>query len=337
MQKASCRPSRVASNQVENQQRAHIRLSANSIQNLIITGVFAVICIALSLIVPKFLTLTNIRYLFIQVAYVVIAASATTLVILSGNLDLSIGGLAAMGGVVFAMLARAGIPTLGAAAIAILISGTFVGLVNGTLVSRFRMPSFIVTIATMYIARGIAYIGAGGAVITADLPGDFQRLGLFSIGPLNAPLFYSIVVFGIFLFIQNKTVLAKQTYAIGSNLTTATLSGINVNKVVTVLFVLSGTLAAFNGVFQTSSFGIADCKIFKGLEFDVIIACVLGGTDINGGRGTIFGTLIGALIIGVLSNAMNIMGLAIYHQDVVRGIVLVCAILMHRVISSRMG
>ncbi len=255
--------------------------------------------------------------------------------ILSGNLDLSIGGLAAMGGVVFAVLARAGIPTLGAAALAILISGTFIGFVNGTLASRFRMPSFIVTIATMYIGRGIAYIGAGGAVITADLPGDFQRLGLFSIGPINAPLFYSIIFFALFLFIQTRTVFAKKAYAIGSNLTTALLSGINVNRVVTILFVLSGTFAAFNGVFQTSSFGIADCKIFKGLEFDVIIACVLGGTDINGGRGTIFGTLIGALIIGELSNAMNLMGLAIYHQDVVRGIVLVAAILMHRLISSR--
>jgi ribose transport system permease protein len=322
---------------MEQVQRARVRLSVNSIQNLIITGIFILICVFLSLIVPKFLTLTNIRYLFIQVAYVVISCSATTLVILSGNLDLSIGGLAAMGGVVFAVLARAGIPTLVAAALAILISGTFVGFVNGTFVSRFKMPSFIVTIATMYIARGIAYIGAGGAVITADLPGDFQRLGHFSIGPLNAPLFYSILVFGIFLFIQNKTTFARKTYAIGSNVTTAILSGINVNRVITILFVLSGTLAAFNGVFQTSSFGIADCKIFKGLEFDIIIACVLGGTDINGGRGTIFGTLIGALIIGVLSNAMNLMGLAIYHQDVVRGIVLVGAILMHRVISSRIG
>ena len=196
---------------------ARVRLSVNTIQNLIITGIFVVICVCLSLIVPKFLTLTNIRYLFIQVAYVVISCSATTLVILSGNLDLSIGGLAAMGGVVFAVLARAGIPTLEAAGLAILISGTFVGFVNGTFVSRFRMPSFIVTIATMYIARGIAYIGAGGAVITADLPGDFQRLGHFSIGPLNAPLFYSILVFGIFLFIQNKTTFARQTYAIGSN------------------------------------------------------------------------------------------------------------------------
>jgi ribose transport system permease protein len=317
------------------QARPRLKLSVNATQNLIITAIFILICVALSIITPKFLTLTNIRYLFIQVAYVVISCSATTLVILSGNLDLSIGGLAAMGGVVYAMLARAGVPTFESAALAVLISGTFIGFVNGALVSRFRMPSFIVTIATMYIARGIAYIGAGGAVITADLPGDFQRIGLFSIGPINAPLFYSILVFSIFLFIQNKTVFAKQTYAIGSNLVTATLSGINVNKVVTILFVLSGTLAAFNGVFQTSSFGIADCKIFKGLEFDVIIACVLGGTDINGGRGTIFGTLIGALIIGVLSNAMNIMGLAIYHQDVVRGIVLVGAILMHRLISSR--
>lgn len=320
------------SNQTVARARTRAKLSFTTTQNLIITGIFILICAALSLIVPKFLTLRNIRYLFIQVAYVVISSSATTLVILSGNLDLSIGGLAAMGGVVYALLARAGIATFEAAALAVLISGTFIGFVNGTFVSRFKMPSFIVTIATMYIARGVAYIGAGGAVITADLPGDFQKIGLFAIGPINAPLFYSIL---IFLFIQNKTVFAKQTYAIGSNLVTATLSGINVNRVVTILFMLSGTMAAFNGVFQTSSFGIADCKIFKGLEFDVIIACVLGGVDIGGGRGTIFGTLIGALIIGVLSNAMNLMGLAIYHQDVVRGIVLVGAILMHRLISSR--
>jgi ribose/xylose/arabinose/galactoside ABC-type transport system permease subunit len=229
------------------------------------------------------------------------------------------------------MFARAGVPVLPAAALAILAGG-LIGFVNGSIISTLRLPSFIITMATMYIARGIAYIGAEGAVITAGLPGDFGNMGQSFLGPIPLPLVYTLIILIAFVFFQNMTVIAKQAYAIGSNIKTAELSGISIRRVVTVIFVLSGLVAAFAGVIVTSRFAQADCKILPGFEVDCVIAAVLGGTDINGGRGTVFGMLIGALIVGVLSNVLNMLGLPIYYQNVIKGAVLVIAIVLNTAI-----
>jgi len=139
----------------------------------------------------------------------------------------------------------------------------------------------------------------------------------------------------IFMVIQNKTVYASNCYAIGSNITSAKLSGINVTKVISLVFMMSGMMAAFTGVIITARFTVADSGILPGFEADCIIACVLGGTDINGGRGTVFGMLIGALIVGVLTNIMNMLGLAIYNQNLIKGVVLVLAILLNNTIRNK--
>lgn len=311
--------------------RRTIKLSADGVQNLIMLVIFLAMSLVLSIIEPKFFSAQNFSNIFIQVSSVVMVGAAVTMVLISGNLDLSVAGVGAMAGVLFAMFARAGVPVLPAAGLAVLAGGV-IGLVNGSIISTLRLPSFIITMATMYVARGIAYIGAEGAVITAGLPGDFGNMGQNFFGPLPLPLVYTFIIFVAFAFFQNRTVMAKQAYAIGSNIKTAELSGIPIRRVVTVIFVLSGLVAAFAGVIVTSRFAQADCKILPGFEVDCVIAAVLGGTDINGGRGTVFGMLIGALIVGVLSNVLNMLGLPIYYQNVIKGVVLVIAIVLNTAI-----
>jgi ribose transport system permease protein len=306
-----------------------LRLSADGVQNAAVLGIFLVMCVIVAIVEPKFLSLQNFSNIFMQISSVIMVSSAVTMVLISGNLDLSVGGIGAMAGVLYAIFARDGIPVYQSAIFAVLC-GAAVGLVNGSIISTLRLPSFIITMATMYIARGIAYIGAEGAVITTGLPGDFSNLGEKFLGPIPLPLVYTFIIFIIFIFFQNKTVVAKKAYAIGSNIVTSELSGISIKKVVTLIFTFSGAVAAFAGVVVTARFGQADCKILPGFEIDCVIAAVLGGTDINGGRGTVFGMLIGALIVGVLSNVLNMLGLPLYYQNVIKGIVLVLAIVLNR-------
>jgi ribose/xylose/arabinose/galactoside ABC-type transport system permease subunit len=157
-------------------------------------------------------------------------------------------------------------------------------------------------------------------------------MGQGFLGPIPLPLIYTFIIFGAFIFLQNFTVMAKQAYTIGSNIKTAELSGIPISRVVTIIFTLSGLVAGFAGVIVTSRFAQADCKILPGFEADCIIAAVLGGTDINGGRGTVFGMIIGALIVGVLSNVLNMLGFPIYYQNVIKGAVLIVAIVLNTAI-----
>ncbi len=318
----------------KNKTTSSFKLTADGLQNLAILAIFIVICTVAVVIEPKFLSLQNFSNILMQVSSVVMVASAVTMVVVSGNLDLSVGGIGAMAGVLFGLFARAGIPVMGAVALA-LLCGALVGCLNGLIISALNLPSFIVTLAFMYIARGIANIGAEGAVITAGLPGNFGNLGQKFLGPLPLPIVYTLVIFACFIFFQNKTVLARQAYAIGANIKAAKLSGINTVRALTVIFTLSGLVAAFAGVVVTARFAQADCKILPGFETDCLIAAVLGGTDINGGRGTVFGMIIGALIVGVLSNVMNMLGMASYSQNVIKGIVLVLAIVLNNTIRSK--
>jgi len=310
------------------------KYSANTVQNFAVLTIFLVMCTVLAIVEPTFLSITNFSNILIQISSVIMVASAVTMVIISGNLDLSVGAVGAMAGVLYAIFARAGIPIPLAIIFAMLAGGLF-GVVNGFLVSKFKLPSFIITMATMYIARGIAYIGAEGAVITTGLPGNFGDIGSGSIGPLYYPVLYMLLIFALFIFLQNKTVWAKKIYAIGSNIKATELSGVKIVKNVVIAFALAGIVAAFAGIIVTARFNQADCKILMGFEFDVIVAAVLGGTDVNGGKGTVFGMIIGAAIIGVLSNVLNMLGMAIYFQDVVKGIVLVAAITMNRTIREK--
>ena len=317
----------------KNSNNRKLKLSADSLQNTTIFGLLMLMVIIASILEPKFLGIQNLSNVLMQISSIVIVSSVITLVLNTGNLDLSVGGVGAMAGVLYAVFARDGLPVMQSAIFAVLCGG-LIGFINGFLISTLRLPSFIITISTMYIARGIAFIGAEGSVITGGLPGSFGNLGEEFLGPVPLPLVYALVFFIVFLFIQNKTVLGKQAYAIGSNIKAAELSGISIKKVITTIYTFAGLAAGFVGVVVSARFNQADCRILPGFEIDVVIASVLGGTDLGGGRGTIFGMLMGALILGILTNVLNMMGLILYYQYVIKGIVLVVAIVYNNYIRK---
>jgi len=318
--------------------RSGLKLSANGVQNLVMLGILVAIWIAGFIMYPKtFVTWDSIRTILVASTSVIITASAVTLVLISGNLDLSVAGVGAMSGVLFGLFTIAGIPVWMAAILAILC-GAASGFLNGFIISRFNQPSFIISLVFKYFTGGIALIASNGLSIAAGMPGNVKDIAqTVFIGEMGIPLpvVYAIVIALIFLFIQNKTVFASQAYAIGSNIKTARFSGISTVKVITAAFTFSGILAAFSGVIIVSRFSVADCSMLPGLETDCIIAAVLGGTDINGGRGTVLGMIIGALILFTLTQIMNLLGVKIYDQQIIKGIVLILGILVNDTIRNK--
>lgn len=310
-----------------------LKLTADGVQNITIFGIFLIACVVGFMLEPKlFFSPANVTSILVSASSVIIVASAVTFVLISGNLNLSVGGTGAMGAVLFGLMAKNGVPIPAALLLTVGI-GLLCGLLCGFIIAQFKLPSFIVSLAFRYITRGIALVGASGAVVFG-LPVGVEQIGK-TIGKIPLPAVYAIVVVLIFIWLQNKTVFASETYAVGANESAAHLSGISNRKVVMASFAMSGLLAAFVGVVITSRFSAADSGILANLDNDCIIAAVLGGTDINGGRGTVFGMLMGALFIVVLTNIMNMLGMTTYTQDMVKGIVLIGAILLNNIIRKR--
>lgn len=313
--------------------KRRLKLTADGVQNLTILSIFLFVCLVGYLREPTlFLTKTNILNIFVSSSSIIIVASAVTLVLITGNLNLSVGGIGAMSAVIFSLLTRGGMDIMLALFVSVLIGG-LAGFLCGYSIAAMMLPSFIISLAFKYICRGIALIGAKGAVVFG-LPYQVSKIG-GTVAGIPLPMIYALIIVGIFMFIQGKTVFGSKCYAIGSNIQAAKLSGLDERRVITGVFVLSSLVAAFAGIVLTARVTAGDSGIFPSLESDCIIAAVLGGTDINGGRGTVFGMLIGALFITVLTNIMNMQGLTIYIQSVVKGIVLIFAILMNIVIRNR--
>ena len=303
-------------------------------KKFVIVGVLLIILIILTILTPEFLTYNNLTNVLRQTSSVIIAGCAVTLLMISGNFDLSIGSIMAITGTMSAIFVTNGIPLPVAIIIAILL-GSVIGLINGLLVVVLKVPSIIATLGTMYTSRGIAWVITEGNSIHLGLGENFTFLGRGFIGKIPVSIAITIIVFLIFYFIQRKTILGKYSYAIGGNKRTALLSGINVYRIGIILYILVGTMAGFSGCMMASRLGVGNANIGQGFEFDVIVAVVLGGTSLSGGEGSIFGMVIGALIVGFIGNGLNLLGVHSFYQDVVKGIVLVGAVLLDRLMQSR--
>ncbi len=315
------------------QRSSRIRLTADGVQNLTILLIFAGVVIVGTILKPNlFLTGNNFMNILMSSSSVIMVGAPVTLVLISGNLDLSVGGIGAMGAVLFSMMTVAGVPIPLALILTVLIGAAF-GFACGYSISKFALPSFIISLAFSYICRGIALIGAHGAVVY-NLPYGVDKIAAI-LGHLPLPVVYAAISVVIFMFIQSKTTFGSKVYAVGANMKAAKLSGINEKAVISRVFMMSGMLAAFAGVVLTARVQGGDSGIFQSLQSDCIIVAVLGGTDINGGRGTVFGMLIGALFIGALTNIMNLHDMTSYVQDVIKGVVLIFAILLNNIIRDR--
>lgn len=307
------------------------------IQLLILLGILVLVMAVSTALTPRFLSYVNMINVLMQVAMIMLTGSAAVLLMIAGAFDLSVGMVLALTGVMYAFMSKNGIPTPVALVLSILIGSGF-GLLNGALVVGLKITPVIATLGTMYVAQGLAFIVAwidGGANVTTGLPRDFEVFGRTMVGPI--PLFLLIVfaLILLFYFLFAKTNLRKYAFAIGGNQTAARLSGLKVGGVVLALYVLVGTLTGFAGMTLASRMGSGSPKVGTGFEFDVIVAIVLGGTSIYGGEGSFLGMILGALIIGFVGNTLNLLNVMFFYQTVLKGLILVGAVLLMRQLRRR--
>ncbi|WP_339288674.1 ribose ABC transporter permease [Ureibacillus sp. FSL K6-0786] len=286
--------------------------------------------IVVSILNPSFLTISNIFNVLRQVSISAIIAFGMTFVILTGGIDLSVGSTLALTGAVAASLLAGGFDPILSMGIA-LILGLILGAINGVIITKGKVAPFIATLATMTVYRGLTLVYTNGKPISGL--GDHASFQLFGKGyflGIPIPVITTLITFGILYFILHKTTFGRRVYAVGGNEEAAKLSGINADRVKIAVYAISGFLAALSALILTSRLNSAQPTAGQSYELDAIAAVVLGGTSLNGGKGWIFGTLIGALIIGVLNNGMNLIGVSSFWQQVVKGIVILLAVLLDR-------
>jgi ribose transport system permease protein len=289
-----------------------------------------ILVVIVSILNPSFLEPLNILNLLRQVAINALIAFGMTFVILTGGIDLSVGAILALSSALTAGMMVSGIDPIIAIIIGCILGG-LMGTVNGLFVTKGKMAPFIATLATMTIFRGLTLVYTGGNPITGL--GDNYLFQLFGRGyflGIPVPAITMILTFGVLFIVLHKTPFGRKTYAIGGNEKAALISGIKVPKVKIMIYSLSGMLAALAGAILTSRLNSAQPTAGTSYELDAIAAVVLGGTSLSGGKGRIFGTLIGALIIGTLNNGLNLLGVSSFYQMVVKGIVILIAVLLDR-------
>jgi ribose transport system permease protein len=302
--------------------------------NLGILAGLLVMCIGLSISTSTFLTTDNLILVLRQVSINAMVAFGMTYIIILGGIDLSVGGVMAMSGIITTlMLARFNLP-LPISIIIGLLSGMVVGLTNGIIIVKGKMPPFIVTLSIAYIARGLAYIFSNGKPISVQEP-LFNVIGNGYIGPIPYPIIYMIVALLILAFILYRTKFGRHLYAIGGNTEAAKFSGINVNKVQIISYTIIGFLAALGGIVLSARLYSGQPTIGVNGELDAIAAVILGGTSFSGGIGTLGGTLIGAVVIGIINNGLNLLGVNSFWQLVAKGVVILIAVYIDMLKKNR--
>ena len=287
-----------------------------------------ILCIVISFITPRFLSIANIKNVLTQVSVNAVIAIGMSFVILTGGIDLSVGSILAVSGAAAASIIKS-TGNLFLAIIAALAIGSVIGLINGVLISKGRIQAFIVTLATMTIFRGVTYVYTNGTPISG-LGQSFSSIGNKTFLGLPIPVLLMVIVFGIGFYVLSQTRYGRYLYALGGNEDSARLSGINTSKIKTLVYVICGATAALSGIIVTSRIGSASPNAGVGFELDAIAAVVLGGTSLAGGEGSVVGTIIGALIIGVLNNGLNLMNVSPFYQAIVKGLVILLAVMVEK-------
>lgn len=306
----------------------------------------AVVMLVFSWLSPEFLTAGNLSILIKHVAINAILAIGMTFVILSGGIDLSVGSIVGLCGMVAGLLLSRGLvldslgvvvyPQAWFVIVLVLLAGMAIGALNGVIVSRLGVAPFIATLGSMYVARGGALLMSGGATFPnlageADLGNTgFLWIGTATIVGLSVPVSIMAVLAIAAMFLASRTPFGRHVYAIGGNERAALLSGVNVRQVRLRVYVISGFCAALVGLIIAAQLGAAHPATGATFELNAIAAVVLGGTSLMGGRGTVGGTLIGAFVIGVLADGLVLLGVSEFWQMVVKGLVIVLAVILDR-------
>jgi len=290
--------------------------------------VLVVICILFAFLTPNFLTQNNMVNVVRQASINIVLAAGMTFVILTGGIDLAVGSVLGFTAVIAVGVSL--IPGLDWAAVpAALLAGALVGVLTGMTVAYIGLPPFIVTLGTYTAIRGAAYLAAGGTTVINSKIG-FAWIGNGYVGPVPWLVIIALLTIAISAFILHSTVLGVHVYAVGGNPQAARLTGIPVPLVLIFVYGASGLLSGLGGVMSASRLYSAQGQLGIGYELDAIAAVILGGTSFSGGIGTVFGTLIGALIIAVLNNGLTLMNVSFYWQLVIKGAVIILAVMLDK-------
>jgi ribose transport system permease protein len=286
-----------------------------------------------SLLSDQFLSVQNILNLLQQSSFVGIVSIGMTFVILVAGIDLSVGAILALTGMLVSILLSTGMNPVLAVVLTLLV-GAFLGFVNGFISTKFKVPAFIATLAMMVSARGFALLTTNGEPVY-DLPDSFTALGgnVFGKVPLTAVIWIVLTIIAI--VVLKYTTFGRKIYAVGGNEESSRLSGIPVKKYVTWCFVICGTLAGVAGILMSAWLTVGQPTAGSGLELDVIAAVVLGGTSLAGGKGGVGGTFIGVLIMSMIINIFNLLGLSSYYQSIFMGFIIVLALIMNQYITHK--
>lgn len=293
-------------------------------ENLAILVAFMILCVGLSIATPAFFTKDNILNVLRQVATNSNLAIGLTMAIIIGGIDLSVGAVLAFSGLLCASFISDGM-NLGLAVLLAFTLGALFGLLNGLIIAYTNMPPFVVTLATQNIARGIVNVYANGQPISARDP-VFNFLGVGYFLGIPLPVIYSFVLLAVMILILGRSKFGRQLYAVGGNEEAARFSGINIKKVKIIVYTLCGALASFSGIILAARMYSGQPTAGDGFELDAIAASVLGGVSFSGGVGKLGGTIIGVLVLGVLTNGLNLLNINSFWQYIIKGIIILLAV-----------
>jgi ribose transport system permease protein len=293
--------------------------------------------ILFSFLSPYFFTPDNLLNVSLQASITAIIAAGMTFVILTGGIDLSVGSLVAFSGIVATTLLKSSLPPTAGFVVAILAGlavGSLSGAFAGFCITRFNIAPFIVTLATMTIWRGAAFVWTDGRPVW-ELPDGFAFLGTGRLLAVPVPTIIMVMTFIASHIILTRTRFGRYVYAVGGNIEAARLAGIQTGKVLVNVYVLSGTLAALSGILLASRMNSGQPNAGVSYELDVIASVVVGGTSLSGGAGSIVGTFIGAMLIAVLRNGLNLLNVNSYVQQVIVGVVILLAVMLDQIRRRR--
>lgn len=288
--------------------------------------VLVIILIIASFLEESFLSMGNFINVIRQVSIIAVIAAGMTFVILTGGIDLSVGSVVAASGAFSAATLVATNSTFLAICVGLFVGAVF-GLINGYVIVKEKVPPFIVTLATMAMARGIVLVYTNGSPIAVKVA-SYKFIGKGYLFGIPFPVIVLIAVYFIAFYILQYTEFGRNIYCLGGNREATRLSGVNVGKVEMIVYVISGILAGIIGVVLTARLGSAQPTAGTGYELDAIAAVILGGTSMTGGQGFIFSTVIGALILGVLSNLLVLMNVNPFATNIVKGVVILLAVIV---------
>ena len=295
-------------------------------REFIIFLIVAAVFVFMSFASPVFFTEGNLLSVMLSLSIESIMAVGMVVLMVGGGFDMSVGSILGFTGIAVAKILTNGVPPVLAVFLALLI-GVVIGLWNGLIVAKLKINPFVTTLSSLSIFRGLSYIFTSGRNISG-LPDAFQAIGQTRYLGVQLPIFYAVVILLVGEVLLRNSRFLRQNYYIGANEKAALLSGINVDRMTIFSYVLTAVLAAFAGVVFTARMGSASCQAGTGWELRVITAVILGGASLKGGSGTVLGTFLGVLLMALITNALTLLGVDIYWQQFVVGVVLISAVII---------